>query len=295
MGIDTAHYHGWHGRLRSPWFGSLALVRLALVQVFRRKLYWLVLLIGLGQFLQFSVVIYSVNQMLLPPQAQEKLLENFGFSAAGDEQKETGYTLFMERQSLVVMILLAFSGSLLVGADFRQKSLAFYLSRRIDRRHYIIGKLLAVAALVSLLTAVPALLLFLEYGMFTGSFDYWRSNGQAIGAICIYGAVLGSVLSVLLVTISAYLEKLVPIAITWSTLFILLDLLSSGLVEATDEPRWRLFDLWHDMHEVGRLGFDTLKPEEREIAWWSLGVLSGLCAVCLLALVRRVRAVDVVQ
>ena len=55
------------------------------------------------------------------------------------------------------MILLAFSGSLLVGTDFRNKSLPFYLSRRVDRRHYIVGKLLAISVIVSLLTTIPAL------------------------------------------------------------------------------------------------------------------------------------------
>ena len=37
MGIDIAHYHGWEGKLRSPWWGSLAIVRVAMLQVFRRK------------------------------------------------------------------------------------------------------------------------------------------------------------------------------------------------------------------------------------------------------------------
>ena len=57
----------------------------------------------------------------------------------------------------MVMLLLAFSGSLLVGSDFRDKSLPFYLSRRIDRRHYIVGKLLAVSSIVAMLTMLPAL------------------------------------------------------------------------------------------------------------------------------------------
>ena len=64
----------------------------------------------------------------------------------------------MQQQSVVVMILLAFSGSLLVGSDFRMKSLPFYLSRRVDRRHYIVGKLMAISVIVSLLTTVPALI-----------------------------------------------------------------------------------------------------------------------------------------
>ena len=38
----------------------------------------------------------------------------------------------------------------------------------------------------------------------------------------------------------------------------------------------------------------TRQPE-RELAWWALGILGTLCAVSLVALVHRVRAVDVVE
>ncbi len=51
MGIDLARYHGWHGTLRSPWVAVLAIVRVALMQVFRRKSYWIVLAMGLINFI----------------------------------------------------------------------------------------------------------------------------------------------------------------------------------------------------------------------------------------------------
>src|SRR3569833_3208082 len=178
MSIDLAHYHPWLGKLVSPWWACAAMVRVGLAQVFRRKLYWFVLVLGLGNFLKAAFVVYVVTQLQPPPQMRELILERVGFSDEADEGQESGYTKFMEQQSLVGMLLLAFSGSLLVGADFRQQALPFYLSRRIDRRHYIVGKILASAVLVLLLTTLPALLLFIEYGAFTSSFDYridhWR-------------------------------------------------------------------------------------------------------------------------
>ena len=36
----------------------------------------------------------------------------------------------------------------------------FYLSRRIDRRHYVAGKLVTVGAVVTIITTIPALILF---------------------------------------------------------------------------------------------------------------------------------------
>lgn len=297
VAVDTARYHGWQGRLRSPWWGSAALVRVAFTQVLRRKAYWLVLGLGFTQFLAFWAVIYAVTQFNLPPDARRGLLDRFGFSAEPGETGESGYIRFMERQSVVVVLLLAFSGSLLVGADFRLNALAFYLSRRMDRRHYIVGKLLAIVALVASITTAPALLLFMEYGMFSSSAEYWISNWRLPLGVLAYGAVMAGVLSIWLVALSAWLQRVAPIAVTWSSLFVLLPVLRQVFLRRRgDTSAWRLIDPWFDIRVVGRLCFGQFRdPADRDIAWWAAGLLAATCAVALAALVYRVRAVDVVE
>lgn len=296
MELDQAHYHGWHGTLQSPWVACGAIVRVAIMQVIRNKAYWLVLGLGTLRFLAYWSIIYAVTQLTLPGDASDKLLKAFGFSADSDLDQNNGYIMFMEGQNVVVMILLAFSGSLLVGADFRLKALPFYLSRRIDKRHYIVGKLLAVSSVIALLTVVPALLLFLEYGMFTSSTQYWLDNWRIVMSVLAFGAVLCVVNSILLVTIAAYLQRIVPITIAWASLFLLVGRLGSFLYRETDNAYWRLLDPWRDMRLVGRLCFGSFRDEaDRTLAWWALALLGSLCAVALLALVHRVRAVDVVE
>lgn len=295
MPIDIARYHGWQGARGTPWRGVLALVRVGLLQVFRRKSYWLVLGLGLAQFLAFWGVIWLLTQAReLPDEARQGMLEIFGFSAEPRAGKENGYTMFIERQSIVVMILLTFTGSLLVGGDFRNGVLPFYLSRSIDRRHYILGKLLTVGVLVSLLTTLPALLLFIEYGMFTTSFSYWLTHWRIPVGVLLYGCVLSTVLSILLVTLSAYLQRVAPIAITWASLFVLLRLLR-GLMRGSN-IYWGLIDPWRDMHFVGRLAFDQFRDDaERQFAYYAAGLLVLVCCVALAALIHRVRAVEIVE
>ncbi|MEX2114341.1 MAG: ABC transporter permease subunit [Pirellulales bacterium] len=296
MDIDQARYHGWQGRLQSPWTSCIAIVRVALVQVLRNKAYWLLLALGALRFVAFWSIIYAVTQLALPEDVGEGLLKRFGFSANSDATQDNGYITFIDGQNVIVMILLAFCGSLLVGGDFRTKTLPFYLSRRIDKRHYIVGKLLAVSAIVSLLTVVPALLLFLEYGMFASSTSYWIDNWRIPVSVLAFGAVICIVNSILLVTISAYLQRIVPITITWATMFLLLGRLSAYVARETQVEYWRLLDPWRDMRLVGRLTFGTFRNDtEHELAWWSLGILTTLCAMSLAALVHRVRAVDVVE
>ncbi len=171
----------------------------------------------------------------------------------------------------------------------------FYLSRRIDRRHYIVGKLMAVATVVLLITVVPALLLFAEYGLFTSSLDYWRHNWGIPLSVISYGLALCVVLSILLVTLAAYLQRMAPIAITWSSLFVMLGTMADQLKEATGHSAWNLLDPWHDIRYVGKLCFGSFQTEEQwRHAWLALALLLAVCTLALVALVRRVRAVDVV-
>lgn len=294
MGIDSAHYHAWHGKLRSPWRATTAVIRTTLAQALRRKAYWLIYFVGAAQFLFYWAIIYALTQMQLPPQMQRGMLQTFGFSTAAADPQDTGYLTFMDGQSAVVMILLAFCGSTIVGGDFRDGALPFYLSRRIDRRHYIAGKVLATASLVWLLTVVPALLLFLEFGMFTTSLDYWSEHWRVVPAILGYGLVLGLALAVWLVALSAYLQKLAPIAITWSSLFVLLAVLAEMLGDASGNAYWSLLDPWHDIRLAGRYFFGTFPvPVDAELGRWAAAILVVATGLALALLVRRVRAVEV--
>jgi hypothetical protein len=296
MGIDNVNYHGWHGRLRSPWLSCLAIVRVALLQVLRRKSYWLVLGLGLLHFVFIWAVIYAVTQLDLPPRAEELFTEAVGFSAEGNAIHDSGYIQFMNRQNIPVMMLLAFSGSLIVGSDFRLKSLPFFLSRRIDRRHYIVGKLLAVSAVIVMITVLPALLLFIEYGAFTSSFDYWFSNWKLVGSILGYGAVMCVVLSIWLVALSAYLQRMAPIAITWASLFVLSKLLVRQLMSMQESEYWVLLDPWHNIQAAGRLCFGVYTDRhELDMAWASFIILAVVTTFAMCALVHRVRAVDIVN
>ena len=297
MDLDQARYHGWEEhRLRSPWRACLAIVRVAIIQVLRNKAYWVVLGLGTFRFLAFWSIIWAVTQLPLPEDMNNMFLKEFGFTASSDADQNNGYIRFMEGQQIIVMILLAFSGSLLVGADFRLRTLPFYLSRRIDRRHYIIGKLLAVSSVIALLTVLPALLLFLEYGMFTASTQYWIDNWQIPLAVLAFGLVLCVVNSILLVTLSAYLQRIVPITITWATIFLLLGVLAGFLRRSTENETWRLLDPWWDMRTVGRMFFGSFRTEtEQDLAWKAFALLALVCSLSLVALVHRVRAVDIVE
>src|SRR5262249_50667802 len=120
----------------------------------------------------------------------------------------SGYTYrnFIWYEGYVVMIVLAFAGSLLVGNDFQHGSLPFYLSKPMTRWHYVAGKCLAVGAFVNLMTTLPALGLFAQYGLLSGwlyYYDHWRLLVGILG----YGAVLTVVLSLVLMATAVCLRR----------------------------------------------------------------------------------------
>ena len=206
------------------------------------------------------------------------------------------YRDFMSAQGTVTMLLLAFAGAILVGDDMRQGGLTFYLSRRIGRWHYIIGKLLSIGLLVSLTTTVPAWILYLESGLLTDSTVYFRENLGILRGILGYGLILSVTLSLLLSAMAAWLQKTVPLVMSWACLFVMVPALAILLRAVYDDRNWLLLMFWRDLRLLGTWcfgGIDTnrelllLKP--------SAVVVATVCVISALALIPRVRAVRVVQ
>ena len=104
--------------------------------------------------------------------------------------------------------------------------------------------------------------------MFTSSTDYWIDNWRIVVSVLAFGLVICVVNSILLVTISAYLQRIVPITITWATCFCC----SAG---------WATICLSRDRRRIsggcstrgatcgwsGQLCFGSLPPRDRRASW----------------------------
>jgi ABC-2 type transport system permease protein len=199
------------------------------------------------------------------------------------------------------MVLLAFAGSIIIGNDFQHKSLPFYLSKPIARRHYLAGKALAVAVLVNAMTTLPGLGLFLEYG-FVDTFDYYLNSWRLLFGILAYGTGLTITLTLLLLVTATWLRRTVPLVMVWTAAFVLARLVQRWLVDGLGlSPRWRLIDIWNDMYLFGQWCFGRehflLRPLSQEQPSYveATGTMLIVCLICVLYLSRRVRAVEVVS
>jgi ABC-2 type transport system permease protein len=290
MAIDAAGYREWSGSRRSPWWGTWAIVRAGLGTVLRRRVFWILIGLGLLHFLFNFAFIYLKATINVQNGAFGKFLDNFQVTGNG-----RAYADFMFAQASITALLLAFSGSILVGGDYRQGGIVYYLSRRIERRHYVAGKLLTIAAIVTIITTIPALALYFEYGFLRNSFDYFLDNPRILAGILGYGAILACVQSLLLFAIAAWVPRTVPLVMSWLGVFVLFRALAEALRAINDNRLWLLLGFWEDMQRLGQWCFGSLDSNKTPTASHCAATLAVLCATCLGLILYRVRAEEVVQ
>lgn len=290
MPIELTGYRGWAGKPRAAWRGVWAIVRSGVVMIFRRWVFWLLIGLGLLNFIFNFAFIYLKATLTVQNEGMAQFLDQYQVTGTGE-----AYAEFMRAQATITALLLAFAGASLIGADYRQGGMVFYLSRRIARRHYIAGKLLTVATIVTLITTLPALLLFVQYGVLSQSLDYFFDNPRIIAGILGYGAVLAVVQSLLLFAVAAWVHRAVPLVMCWLGIFVLLEALGAAAREINDDRRWLLLGIWRDMHRLGDWCFGAGDAGRLPSPGQCAAVLAAVCVICLIVIVRRVRAVEIVR
>ena len=288
--MDMDLYYEWHGVRRSPWWGTWAIVRTGLSMILRRWVFWVLIGLGLLNFLFNFAFIYLKATINVQNETLGKFLDNYQVTGTG-----RAYADFMFAQASITALLLAFAGSVLIGGDYRQGGVVYYLSRRIERRHYIAGKLLTIAAVVTIITTLPTLVLFVEFGFLTSSLDYFLDHPRILGGIVGYGAILAVVQSLLLFAIAAWVPRTVPLVMSWLGIFVLVQALAEALRAINDNRTWLLLSIWEDMRRLGRWCFGSLDSSKTPTAEQCAAALAALCAVCLVLILSRVRAVEVVK
>ncbi len=293
MTLDSAGYRGWSQQPRSSWWACWSIARTSVWLVLRRKLFWLLLGLAALNFLFFFAMIYLKAQLNIENPGFRQFINRLLRSVSGTGET---YRDFMFGQATVTMLLLAFAGAVLVGNDYRSGGMTFYLSRRIGRAHYVIGKLLAVAVLVSLTTTVPALILYLEYGLLTDSITYFRENYRILLGILGYGLILSLVLGLLLIALASWLQRTVPLVIAWAFIFVFVPALGILFRRVFDDRNWLLLMLWRDVRLLGTWCFGALAGDRDEaLVWWALLVVTSVCVASAVAVIPRVRAMRVVR
>ncbi len=292
--VDQRGYRGFETELRSPWWATWAIARTGLTLIVRRKAFWVLLGLALLEFLFLFATFYLVAQLEADMQGRNmgRFVEFLSRMADGSPQR---YFEFMMAQATITMLLLAFAGTMLVGDDHRHGGMVYYLSRRLSSVQYVLGKLCSICLLVLLVTTMPALVLFVEYGMLQDDYSYFRENWTVVYGIVGYGLVMGVTLSLILMALGSWIHRTIPLVLSWAGLFAFLPAVTNVLYEEEFGDNWRLANLWYCMRLVGRACFGILNDYDRSMLPGVSVTLVVICLVSAAAVWPRVRAVQVVQ
>jgi ABC-type transport system involved in multi-copper enzyme maturation permease subunit len=306
VAVDLLHYRPWRGEFHSPGHSVWPIARLSLGMMFRRKMFWVLYALALFIFLLFFFGQYLLyfaqeemgsNTIRLGGRLLNSvdLVRFFRLRLKMDGGPETYRNLFWY-QGYMVMIVLAFAGTVLIGNDIRHGSLPFYLSKPVAAWHYLAGKFLALAVFVNLMTTLPALALFVQNSLLDE--EYLTTHGYLLPGLLAYGLLISVVLGLTLLAVAVAVRRTIPLIMAWTTIYFFARRLSEALVDQIGfDARWKLLDIWNNLYLVGnsllRVDPRTLgkQPELFEAAL----VLGAVSLLCLTYLVRRIRAVEVVS
>lgn len=206
---------------------------------------------------------------------------------------ETFMLTFMKVQSVFSVLLAALAGPGLISPDLSNQGLALYFSRPISRLEYVLAKMAALVWLLSLVTWIPGVALFVMQASMADT--SWALANWRLGA----GLVLGFWLWVALVALvalasSAWVRwRLIAGAVVLGFFFVLSG--AGVLVNAIFRVEWgdlinplrAAYGVWCVL-----MGAEMPAGLSLPTALVSLGLMG---AALSLALERRLRAVEVVR
>jgi hypothetical protein len=316
------HYRPWTGDARPPMTAIWPVARVALGLLLRRKLFWILYAFALLIFLMFffgSLFFdWAQGQLNDAPVQLGKLKVDPNRAMDFVKQqlrvlsgtRET-YASFFGLQGPMTAIVLCLSGAVLVGNDFAQRGVAFFLAKPIKPWHYLAGKFLAIAVVVNMLLTLPALVLYAQQTLGDWNYlldpDFFRNTGgkgpagvPLLLGILATGALLTIVLGLILLATSAYVGRTMPLILVWTALFLFLRALSRSLVDGLRyDAHWRLLDIWNSLGLLGQalLGFefDESQPKPQPSYLAAALALGGVCILCLILLRRRMSRLEIVR
>jgi ABC-2 type transport system permease protein len=203
------------------------------------------------------------------------------------------FLLFMSVQGVLAFLLTAFAGPGLISPDLANGSLPLYFCRPFSRAEYVLGKSSVLSILLSEITWIPGVILFVIQAGFAGTAWTWN-NLWIAGSLFLSSLILIVILSLLAMALSAWVKwRIVAGALLLAVMFF-----GAGFAQAINAvlriDGGYFFDLIYLVVTVWTNLF--LVDNERAIsaaqAW--IAIL-GYCSVCLWLLLRKVRAYEVIR
>lgn len=304
MAVYEHTYKRYDGRLTPEWSRFLIIPQHAYRDVFKSKLFTAFFALCFIPLLVEAILIYLHHNVealaLMRVNVRELLPIDASF-----------FQFFVNLQGSLAFIVVLLVGPPLVARDLRNNALPLYLCRPFSRAEYVAGKMSVLLILLSVITWIPQLLLFLFQAYLEGA--RWFVDNLWIGSAIFIGSVVWILLLALLSqAVSALVKWRVVASGTLLGIFLIPSIFGE-VVNSIFLTRWgNIVSLSALMRNVSAGLFGTFVRAAshitdfdgrvaREIVinepplWVSWAALFVVCAICLGLLSRKVRAYEVVK
>lgn len=304
MAVYEHTYKRYHGRLTPEWSRFLIIPQHAYRDVFKSKLFTAFFALCFIPLLVEAILIYLHHNVealaLMRVNVRELLPIDASF-----------FQFFVNLQGSLAFIVVLLVGPPLVARDLRNNALPLYLCRPFSRAEYVAGKMSVLLILLSVITWIPQLLLFLFQAYLEGA-RWFVDNLWIASAIFIGSVVWILLLALLSQAVSALVKWRVVASGTLLGIFLIPSIFGE-VVNSIFLTRWgNIVSLSALMRNVSAGLFGTFVRAARHITdfdgrvareivinepplWVSWAALFVVCAICLGLLSRKVRAYEVVK
>ena len=304
MAVYEQSYKRYAGPLTPEWSRFLIIPRHAYRTVFGSKLFTGFYVLCFIPLLVEAIMIYLHHNVNALGIIQANVADLFPVDASF-------FQTFTNIQGGFASLVALLIGPPLVSRDLRNNALPLYLCRPFSRTEYVLGKMSVLLILLSGITWVPQLLMFLFQAYLEG-FGWLKSNLWLASAIFIGSFVWILLLALISQTISALVKwRVVASGIMLGLFFVpsafgvfvnevfttrIGNLLS--FVALMTNVSSGLFGTFVQTDTVMRTNFNgvvTQRLVTEPPLWASWTVLFLICVVCLGLLSRKLKAYEVVK
>jgi ABC-2 type transport system permease protein len=286
MAVYRRTYTSYTGALTPAWSRFLVLFRYSRRSLFRSKLQTALFVLCFFFPLGCLLTIYLAHNL--------SFLERFSSNGLPFLQIDNKFFfVFVTVQGTLAFVLTAFTGPGLISPDLANGALPLYFCRPFSRAEYVLGKTSVLAILLSQITWIPGLILFVVQASLAG--PGWTSDHLWIaGSIVLSSTIWIVVLSLLATALSAWVKwRIVAGALLLGVLFF-----GAGLAQAVNavmrtqsghfvDIGYLMTTVWSSLFRI-----DSDRGISSIEAWTALLIY---CGICLALLVRKVRAYEVVR
>ncbi len=285
MAVYRRTYTSYSGPITPVWSRSLVLFRYSRRKLFQSKLQTGLFVLCFFYPLACLLIIYATHNLAF--------LERLGGAGSLIKIDSKFFLTFVTVQGSLAFVLTAFTGPGLISPDLANGALPLYLCRPFSRAEYLIGKASVLAIVLSQITWIPGLVLFVVQASLEGPGWAWDHLWIA-GSIVLSSLIWIAVLSLLAMALSAWVKwRIVAGALLLAVMFF-----GAGFAQAINAVlRTQSGDYINIVYLMGVVWTSLFRVENEPAissaeAWIALLIY---CAICLALLVRKVKAYEVVR